>query len=280
MGEFSRYASFLELAFGVNLLFGAWDGIYGKLSQLSQHNTAQGEQALELAMADSDQQQTITKHRERCDRCRTWMRKAGRAAGLVLATAIAVSLLLVAPDQAINAWQFGFIAGAGAVVPLLLAIMVIGDYGYTKWITGKENAMVRVAVLTQATEAKKASQIANQVSASASPAGTAPTATAPPAESPPAESPPAESAPTESAPTESAPTESAPAESAPAESAPAESAPAESAPAESAPAESAPAESAPAESAPAESAAAGAGAGAGAGADPAGAGPDPTGSAR
>ena len=163
MGEFSRYASFLELAFGVNLLFCAWDGIYENLSQLSQQNTAQGGQALELARADSDQQQTITRHRERCDRCRTWMRKAGRATGLVVATAIAVSLLLMAPDQAVNAWQFGFIAGAGAVVPLLLAIMVIGDYGYTKW--------------------------------SASPAGTAPTATAAPAESAPAESAAAESAP-------------------------------------------------------------------------------------
>ena len=52
MGDFSRYTSFLEIAFGLNLLFGAWDGIYDKLSQLSRDSKSKGEQTLEVAKVD------------------------------------------------------------------------------------------------------------------------------------------------------------------------------------------------------------------------------------
>ena len=275
MAEFSGYTSFLEVAFGVNLLFGAWDGMYEKLSQLSQQNTAKGGQALELAKADSGDQQTIIRHRERCDRLRTWMRKAGRAAGLVVAITIAISLLVVEPDQAINRWQFSLIAVAGAVVPSLLAIMVIVDYAYTRWINGREYEIVQEALVTQAGEAQKARQIADQVSASESASATGTTATAGPTGAAPTAAP-SGAVPTEGVPTEGVPTEGTPTEDAPSgETASTEAAPTETASTEAAPTK-APIGTAPTKATRTETAFAGAPAAS----ERTGAGSDPAGSAR
>jgi hypothetical protein len=163
VGSFSQYTSFLEIAFGVNLLFGAWEGIYEKLSQISRDSRSKGERTLETAKVDVGQREDITRHRRRCDACRTWIRRVGRSFGLLIATTIAVSLLLVTPEQSVGRWGFFLIGGSGALVPSLMAIMVIVDKAYTAWITTQENAAVREAVDEQARAASKASEIASEL---------------------------------------------------------------------------------------------------------------------
>ena len=146
---FGHYVAFLAIFFGVNLLFGAWDGFYGKLYSES---SAKAEEDKKKWLNDTarldipnDQKEELEKKRLWNTRIREWTRTGGRLVGRITVILIALSFFFVPKNTAtITGWGAAFISLAALLPVMALVLMWRNAKGLEK-IRANENAILREA---------------------------------------------------------------------------------------------------------------------------------------
>ena len=101
---FGHYVPFLALLFGISLLFGAWDGFYGKLYETSSAQAKEDEEEWAEASEDAaeldisipaDEKGKLEKKRRWNTRVREGIKIGGRYAGRLTAGSIALAFFFV-----------------------------------------------------------------------------------------------------------------------------------------------------------------------------------------
>lgn len=161
---FGTFIPFLQLAFGINMLFGAWNGIYDSLTKSQKRSKDSDDNLLARVDAARDEGQAFDKMREKSESIRKWFRRLGRTIGLFFAIVTALALLLVSEETKV-CWQ-ALIAVAlmGGMVPALMVVMVTVDYCYRKKVRNGVNKMAREISNAAANGEKRAIQVAESLS--------------------------------------------------------------------------------------------------------------------
>ena len=146
--NFGHYVPFLGSLFGLNVLFGAWDGVYGKLYNEGSTEAKKNEENWEEAAATLDitdeEKQQLEKKRRWNSRLREGIKTGGRIFGIVTALLILVSFYVVPRTADISVGFACLIALAGVGPILALVLMWFNRRGLIK-IQNKENALYREA---------------------------------------------------------------------------------------------------------------------------------------
>ncbi len=146
MCEFGQYASFLELSFAVNLLFAAWNGLYGRLSTLRLEQGREGDKALAQAAVDESTWESIEHRRRRCAWFLTAIRRVGQGGGVCIALLIGTALLLVDAGRPTGAFAWWLMVVAGSWQPFMMASMFLTATFYGRRIRRRENEAIRAAL--------------------------------------------------------------------------------------------------------------------------------------
>ena len=146
--NFGHYVPFLAVFFGINLLFGAWDGFYGKLysesaTEAEEAEKKWGEDTATLEIPE-DEREKLNRKRWWNTRIREWTRKGGRFAGRVIACSIAFAFFFVPKYPLVPGWAAGVIALSGLLPASALFFMWRNNKGLKK-IRAKENEIIREA---------------------------------------------------------------------------------------------------------------------------------------
>lgn len=160
---FGAFIPFLQVAFGINMLFGAWDGIYDKLTASQNESRGSDDNLLSRVDADDTKRKALDTLRNTCQSVRNGFRLAGRTIGLSLAAMIALALLLVEKQSDIGVFGFLLIALTGATVPLLMMIMVGVDRRFQKNIREEANKIAREVSNAAASGKDGAIQVASSL---------------------------------------------------------------------------------------------------------------------
>lgn len=122
--EFGDYTSFLEIAFGVNLLFGVWDGLAAKMSgwRISELRRLQGNIRVSAVDAVTP---ALEKREAACNRKCETIKKWGRTAGVVFAVMTALVLFVVGDSTAVSGWKVGGIAVLAAPLPVSIILITV-----------------------------------------------------------------------------------------------------------------------------------------------------------
>lgn len=148
MYDFGHYIPFLGAFFGINVLFGAWDGVYGKLYNEGSTKAKKDEKNWEKSAATldipTDEKNAFGKRRHWNKRFREWIKTGGRLIGRTIAGIIAFAFFLVSKETPIPVWLAGAIALAAILPVLALFLMWLNNRGLKK-IRHKENELYREA---------------------------------------------------------------------------------------------------------------------------------------
>ena len=120
---FGDYIPFLQLAFGVNILLGAWDRIYAHLETLQEESKKSDEALLTKVDAGSDEKDTLEGKRKKCEQVTNWFRLVGRRGGIFVAIIIAVAVFFIPRDQVMSGWGLTLIFASGFAIPILMWLM-------------------------------------------------------------------------------------------------------------------------------------------------------------
>ena len=122
--EFGDYTSFLEIAFGVNLLFGVWDGLAAKMSgwRTSELRRLQGNIRVSAVDAVTP---ALEKREAACNRKCETIKKWGRRAGVMFALVTALVLFVVGDSVAVSGWKVGGIAVLAAPLPVSIILITV-----------------------------------------------------------------------------------------------------------------------------------------------------------
>lgn len=120
---FGVFIPFLQLAFGVNVLFGAWDRIYAHL-EIAHNEAQEGDKTL-LAKVDSgsERRKKLDRKYETCETVRKGFRWTCQRGGIAAAIIIAIAVLAIPPDQRISGWWIAAIGVSGFIIPILMWAM-------------------------------------------------------------------------------------------------------------------------------------------------------------
>ena len=140
---FGASIPFLQVAFGINMLFGAWDGIYDKLTESQNESRDSDDNLLSRVDADGRKREALDTLRATCQSVRSRFRRAGRIIGLTLATIVAVGLLFIERQTNIGSFGLFLVAMMGATAPIMMTIMVWVDRRYQKRIHEEANKIAR-----------------------------------------------------------------------------------------------------------------------------------------
>ena len=141
--SFRDFVPFLQLAFGVNVLFGAWDGIYGNVSRFQQESETSDNSLLELVDAGSDLTMALDQQRKECDATMKRCHQIGRWGGLVIASLIALALLTVSHATPLGPWWLMLVAVSGFAMPVLMLFMFFAGRRCTNHISHETNRITR-----------------------------------------------------------------------------------------------------------------------------------------
>ena len=160
---FGAFIPFLQLAFGVNMLFGAWNGIYDSLTKSQEKSKDSDDNLLARVDAAIDEGQVFDELRKKSQVIREWFRRLGRTIGLLFAIMIAVALLLISEETKV-CWQVLIVVALmGGMVPVLMLIMVTVDYYYRKKVQNKVHKIARKVSNAAANGQRGAIQVANSL---------------------------------------------------------------------------------------------------------------------
>ena len=119
---FGALIPFMQIAFGVNILFSAWDGIYVSLAKFQEKSQLSDEELLSVVDASQTEKMQLDRQRKSCEATRRRFRECGRWGGMAMAVAIGVALLLVQEEVVVgNFWWL--IMATGFTMPVLMLIM-------------------------------------------------------------------------------------------------------------------------------------------------------------
>ena len=148
MHDFGHYIPFLGAFFGINVLFGAWDGVYGKLYFESSTEARKGEEKWEKDTATldvpDDQKKKLENKRRRNTRIREWIKTGGRLVGRMAAGIIAIAFFFVPKNTPVPRYLAVVIALAAILPVLALFLMWLNNKGLEK-IRARENEIYREA---------------------------------------------------------------------------------------------------------------------------------------
>ncbi len=146
--DFGHYIPFLGSLFGLNVLFGAWDGVYGKLYNAGSDEAKKDKENWEEAAATLDitdeEKKKLENKRRRNKLWREGIKTGGRIWGIMTALLILVSFYFIPRTTDISGWLAGLIALAGVGPVLALVLMWFNRRGLTN-IRNKENELYRQA---------------------------------------------------------------------------------------------------------------------------------------
>lgn len=122
--KFGDYTSFLEIAFGVNLLFGVWDGLAAKMSgwRISELRRLQGNIRVSAVDAVTP---ALEKREAACNRKCETIKKWGRTAGVIFAGVIALVLFVVGDNATVSGWKMSGIAVLVAPLPVSFILVTV-----------------------------------------------------------------------------------------------------------------------------------------------------------
>ena len=155
-----NYESYLEIVFGINLLFSAWKGIYLELSNLGTAARKNDERSLRTAHVDGSLAESVWKLHDWQKRLRKGFVAAGRVVGLSMASIIGIVLFYFPSTHPVNPFLWWVILSSGALVPAMMVLMVVVDGRFAKTIRVKGNEVIRERVDAQAA---KAAEIAEDI---------------------------------------------------------------------------------------------------------------------
>ena len=144
--EFGHYIPFLGAFFGINVLFGAWDGVYNRLysessEEAEEHEKQWDKDATAWGISKSEKDE-LRDNRKRNTRNRERIKAGGHFIGLTIAAAIAVAFFLVKRTACIPGWMSPLMA-LPAILPIsALLLMWLNNRGLKK-IRNRENETLR-----------------------------------------------------------------------------------------------------------------------------------------
>lgn len=125
MDCWGHYSSFLEVSFGVNVLFSAWDGVYDKLHHRMQAKYDEEAAELESRTNTLDiPQKEIEDLKRRNRKNYNKTRRNGRICSISIATAIACSLFFVSSDKTVSLGVSILIGLSILAAPIIACVMV------------------------------------------------------------------------------------------------------------------------------------------------------------
>ena len=145
---FGHYIPFLGAFFGVNVLFGAWDGVYGKLYAMSfdeaeriRKEWENDTTTLDTPVPDTENN-ALRKRRNRNTQNREWIKAGGRFAGLATAAAIAAAFFFVPKDTPLP-WWTNFIMAFPVFFPVSAVLLMWFNSRGLKEVRNQENEILR-----------------------------------------------------------------------------------------------------------------------------------------
>ena len=150
---FGALIPFLQIAFGVNALFSAWDGIYESLTRSHRALQTSDDTLLGVVDADPYKTQRLEQQRQQCETQRRDFRQWGRWGGFAAALGIALALLLVAEQTAVSGLGLGLVLVSGFGMPVFMLVMFFAGLWCTRQTTAEANRIAREAA-EAATRAK------------------------------------------------------------------------------------------------------------------------------
>ena len=117
---FGAYIPFLQLAFGVNILVGAWDRIYAHLETLQKESKKSDEALLTKVDARSEEKEKLARNRKWCQKVTNGFRAVGRRGGVSMAIIIAMAVFFVPHDQIMSGFWVTLIFLSGFAIPSLM----------------------------------------------------------------------------------------------------------------------------------------------------------------
>ena len=131
--KFGHYVPFLGAFFGINVLFGAWDGVYGKLYSESVERAKKAEEQWENDTATLDisggEREKLKNKRWWNNQFREGIKTGGRIIGRIIAGTIAATFFIVPREISISGWAVFCIALAAVLPILALALMWLNNKG-------------------------------------------------------------------------------------------------------------------------------------------------------
>lgn len=160
---FGAFIPFLQVAFGINMLFGAWDGIYDRLTKFEEKSSESDENLLSSVDAADDKKTRLYEKRKSSQATRKFFRRAGQAIGLTLASIIAITLLVIGKDTVLTSSWGIVIALTGGTVPILMTVMVFVDRRFQRQIRDEVHKIARDAADAATAGRKGAIQVAGSL---------------------------------------------------------------------------------------------------------------------
>ena len=146
---FGHYVPFLGAFFGINMLFGTWDGVYGKLYTQSSDEAKRIEKKWEEDTATRDvsdaENNALRKKRRWNTRSQEWIKTGGRLIGLTTAAAIAAAFFFVPRNTLLPWWWMDFVMALPAFFPALAVLFMWFNNRGLKKIRNQENEILRQA---------------------------------------------------------------------------------------------------------------------------------------
>ena len=139
---FGALIPFMQIAFGVNILFGVWDGIYGNLAKFQEKSQLSDKQLLSVVDAPQREKMQLDRQRRSCEATRRRFRECGRWGGMAMAVAIGVALLLVQEETVVGKWWW-LIMVTGFAMPVLMLIMFFAGRRCEKQVSEEANKIAR-----------------------------------------------------------------------------------------------------------------------------------------
>ena len=139
---FGALIPFMQIAFGVNILFSAWDGIYVSLAKFQEKSQLSDEELLSVVDASQTEKMQLDRQRKSCEATRRRFRECGRWGGMAMAVAVGVALLLVQEEVVVgNFWWL--IMATGFTMPVLMLIMFFVGRRCEKQVSDEANRIAR-----------------------------------------------------------------------------------------------------------------------------------------
>ena len=158
---FGAYIPFLQIAFGVNVLLGAWDRIYDSLERSLQKLQESDDNLVSEIEPEAGKRQELDAKRNACTESRKIYRQLGLWFSIAISAFIALALLFVPMDASVTGWGFTGIIFGGIAMPFLMGMMYVAGRWCHFRTTSFANRIAREAANAKATlrnEAEDAAQ--------------------------------------------------------------------------------------------------------------------------